>query len=191
MVGMPGPAKRDSRSLILSAARQEFGKLGYAGGRVDRIARRAGVNKQLIFYYFGSKAGLFNAVVEAASREVRAAAGQGAAAAGGPLEQLRALMERLFGALATNADLLRATIVTSGTEAEAPALSKPLEHLEEAVRAQVSRAQGLGFVRDDLDPGAVARVVLAVAVGAAALHGTHQPEASRERITLLMRALSW
>jgi len=188
---MTAEGRRDSRGLILRAARQEFGARGYAGGRVDRIARRAGVNKQLIFYYFGSKAGLFQAVIEAASREIAAAAVHGEAAAGGPLEQLRALLERLFGALSANADLLRATTVTSGTESDVPALMTPLARLEQAVRLLVSEAQGLGFVRDDVDPGVVARMVLATAVGSVALDGASPPEVSREEIALLMRALSW
>ncbi|TQL75236.1 TetR family transcriptional regulator [Stackebrandtia endophytica] len=40
-------------------ARDEFAEFGYAGARVGRIAERAGVNKQLISYYFGGKEGLY------------------------------------------------------------------------------------------------------------------------------------
>ncbi|MFB9904619.1 TetR/AcrR family transcriptional regulator [Allokutzneria oryzae] len=48
-----------SRRLLLSAAFDEFAAKGYAGARVHEIAARAGVNKQLINYYFGGKAGLY------------------------------------------------------------------------------------------------------------------------------------
>jgi TetR/AcrR family transcriptional regulator len=51
-----------SRRAILEAAVVEFGTHGYAGARVSRIAERAGVNKQLISYYFGGKQGLRDAV---------------------------------------------------------------------------------------------------------------------------------
>lgn len=47
---------------ILDAAAAEFAEHGFAGSRVDRIARRAGCNKQLLYHYFGSKEGLRQAV---------------------------------------------------------------------------------------------------------------------------------
>src|SRR3989449_3468334 len=50
------------RSLrIVAAAREEFSRRGFDGARVEQIARRAGVNKQLLFYYFHLKRGLFSA----------------------------------------------------------------------------------------------------------------------------------
>jgi TetR/AcrR family transcriptional regulator len=51
-----------TRARILSAARTEFSRSGFAGARIDAIARRAGVPKSLIFYYFESKNGLSRAV---------------------------------------------------------------------------------------------------------------------------------
>jgi TetR/AcrR family transcriptional regulator len=58
----PEERRRDAdrtRERILAAAVAEFGEKGYAGARVGEIARRAGVNVQLISYYFGGKAGLY------------------------------------------------------------------------------------------------------------------------------------
>jgi TetR/AcrR family transcriptional regulator len=58
----PEERQRDaerSRERILAAAVAEFGDKGYAGARVGEIAARAGVNVQLISYYFGGKAGLY------------------------------------------------------------------------------------------------------------------------------------
>ncbi|MEV4317872.1 TetR family transcriptional regulator [Actinocrispum sp. NPDC049592] len=48
-----------TKRKILDAAKIEFGAKGYAAARVSDIAGRAGVNKQLISYYFGGKEGLF------------------------------------------------------------------------------------------------------------------------------------
>lgn len=47
------------RDRLLRAAIVEFASHGYAGGRVDRIAEDAKVNKQLIYHYFGDKRGIY------------------------------------------------------------------------------------------------------------------------------------
>jgi AcrR family transcriptional regulator len=68
------PRSRDagrSRQDILDAARDEFASHGLGGARVDRIAERAGVNKRLIYYYFGNKEDLFLAVLERAYEGIR------------------------------------------------------------------------------------------------------------------------
>ena len=51
------------RERILTAAAAEFARHGFSGARVERIAAAAGVNKQLLFHYFGSKSGLQGAVL--------------------------------------------------------------------------------------------------------------------------------
>ncbi|MEU8345724.1 TetR family transcriptional regulator [Spirillospora sp. NPDC048832] len=63
----PAPEERTldaerSRRLLLDAALDEFAAKGFAGARVQDIADRAGVNKQLINYYFGGKEGLYCAL---------------------------------------------------------------------------------------------------------------------------------
>src|SRR5437870_4785001 len=60
------PATRDperTRARILAAAFKEFAAQGFAGARVDRIARRAGINKRMLYHYFGDKEGLFREVL--------------------------------------------------------------------------------------------------------------------------------
>jgi TetR/AcrR family transcriptional regulator len=63
--GLSAPAGRGSanQSRILEVATAEFAEKGFAGGRVAEIAARAEVNKQLLYYYFGSKEGLYSAVL--------------------------------------------------------------------------------------------------------------------------------
>ncbi|MVU77622.1 TetR family transcriptional regulator [Nocardia sp. ET3-3] len=63
----PQERRRDperTRALILDAAMKEFGAHGYAGARISAIAARAGVNVQLISYYFDGKEGLYQAISE-------------------------------------------------------------------------------------------------------------------------------
>ena len=52
-----------TRARILSAALKEFAAHGFAGARVDAIARRAAINKRMLYHYFGDKEGLFRAVL--------------------------------------------------------------------------------------------------------------------------------
>jgi TetR/AcrR family transcriptional regulator len=52
-----------SRARILAAALKEFAAKGFAGARVDAIARRASINKRMLYHYFGDKEELFKAVL--------------------------------------------------------------------------------------------------------------------------------
>jgi len=60
-----------TRAGILTAATVEITAKGLGGARVDEIAERAGVNKRMIYHYFGGKDGLYLAVLEAAYAEIR------------------------------------------------------------------------------------------------------------------------
>ena len=65
----PAPQERQrdperTKRLILDAATAEFAAHGYAGARIGAISARAGVNQQLISYYFGGKEGLYQAISE-------------------------------------------------------------------------------------------------------------------------------
>jgi AcrR family transcriptional regulator len=68
------PAIRDAeaaRANILSVATEEFSKKGLDGARVDEIAERTHTVKRMIYYYFGSKDGLYRAVLEKAYEDIR------------------------------------------------------------------------------------------------------------------------
>lgn len=52
-----------SREDILKAAELEFAEKGIYGARVDEIARQAGINKRMIYEYFGSKEELYKTVL--------------------------------------------------------------------------------------------------------------------------------
>jgi TetR/AcrR family transcriptional regulator len=60
-VGTRNPER--TRERILSAALKEFAAHGFAGARVDAIARRAAINKRMLYHYFGDKEDLFKAVL--------------------------------------------------------------------------------------------------------------------------------
>jgi len=64
-------AQSAARDAILQAARAEFAAKGLAGARVNEIAARAGVNKQLIYYYYGNKEDLYRKALEVVYAEIR------------------------------------------------------------------------------------------------------------------------
>jgi len=63
-----------TRERILSAALQEFAANGFAGARVDAIARRAAINKRMLYHYFGNKEHLFREVLRRKIAERQASA---------------------------------------------------------------------------------------------------------------------
>ena len=60
-----------TREAILLAAQDEFARKWLSGGRVDEIARRSRANKRMIYHYFGSKQGLYLAVLERVYENLR------------------------------------------------------------------------------------------------------------------------
>ncbi len=60
-----------TKENILAIATGEFAEKGLAGARVDLIAQLTRTSKRMIYYYFGSKEGLYIAVLEQAYRHIR------------------------------------------------------------------------------------------------------------------------
>jgi len=157
---VPPKLSNDRALRIVAAAREEFAKRGFAGARVDQIARRAGVNKQLLFYYYHSKRGLFQAVLAQTAGDLEAAFARLANPTGGPLERLRLTLAAQFEFLAQNPQvvaLLGQGTRSDGGTAFAPAINRLVVLLAEG--------QGLGKVRDDLDPHLAAAQALILMVG--------------------------
>src|SRR5256885_8323394 len=73
-VSVPSAASRDAdgpRAAIRAIATEEFAKKGLSGSRVDEIAERTHTVKRMIYYYFGSKEGLYRAVLERCYDHIR------------------------------------------------------------------------------------------------------------------------
>ncbi|MEV8335008.1 TetR family transcriptional regulator [Streptomyces niveus] len=89
-----------TRALLLAAARDEFAAHGMGGARVGRIAEQAGVSKERIYGYFGSKEKLFGAVISEALTEH-------AALLGPPSADLADYAGRIYDLHRRNPQLLR------------------------------------------------------------------------------------
>src|SRR6201990_2849216 len=90
----------------LAAARREFAASGLAGARVDEIAARAGVNKQLVYHYFGDKDALYLAVLEWVYEEIRAQERKLNLVGLPPERAIRKLIESSFDHLAAHPDFI-------------------------------------------------------------------------------------
>jgi TetR/AcrR family transcriptional regulator len=103
------PQRRDpaaTRRKLLTAARREFARNGLAGARVDEIAARAGVNKQLVYHYFGDKDAIYLAVLEWVYEEIRAQERKLNLQGLPPQRAIRKLIEASFDHLAAHPDFI-------------------------------------------------------------------------------------
>ena len=130
---------------ILDAADELFGERGYDGASVRDIARRAGVKKALVFYHFGSKGALFEAVLERFYR-LHAEALEGAGQTGGSqAERLHALVDAYLDFIEANRRYPRLV------QREVAGGAAPLERVREslgALHALLERTLG-GLVPTD------------------------------------------
>ncbi len=90
------PDAERSRADILAVARAEFVEHGLSGARVDAIAEKTATTKRMIYYYFGSKEGLYSAVLQQAYAGIRAAEATLELRQLDPLAALRRLIEFTF-----------------------------------------------------------------------------------------------
>lgn len=154
----PAPHERErdaerSRQDLLTAALDVFAAKGFAGARVQDIADHAGVNKQLINYYFDSKEGLYRALQRHwLEREARFAE---------PDLALDELAARYLHDALDDPRLMRLLLWRGLSESgeQSPDDTAPSREL-----SNMRRRQADGELADDLDPGCV----LLMLVGAVA-----------------------
>lgn len=193
-------ANRNSPRLLIEAAIPEFAQFGFAGARTERIAKRAGVNKQLLFYYFGSKTGLYRAVIDEAVTQLDRAAKNVRRSPEHAAGRLRQELKAAFDTLAGSADLARLLVRGAFDRDEDTAADLPARNLASRLAQAISDGQGLGHYRDDADPQTVARQAVVLLLGYFALEGSlmqNGPTGDRraawinEVSSLLARSLSW
>ena len=96
-----------TREQIIQAAIVEFSVNGLAGARIDAIAARAGVNKRMIYHYYGNKADLFLAVMERTYDDIRTKESQLRLSDIEPVSGMRRLIEFSFGYYTENPHFIR------------------------------------------------------------------------------------
>ncbi|HEX7053054.1 MAG TPA: TetR/AcrR family transcriptional regulator [Burkholderiales bacterium] len=147
-----------SRELLLAAARAAFAAKGFDGARVEEIAAEAGVNKQIIYYYFESKDGLFRAALEQiyeAIREQNLAYVESVKPMR-PDAAIAALVERLFGRLQRQPDVIALVLEENRHKGRHLVSRKIIQSSHTPMFDYVARvlAEGarLGIFRSGVDP---------------------------------------
>ncbi|MDT8368673.1 MAG: TetR/AcrR family transcriptional regulator [Longimicrobiales bacterium] len=140
---------------LVAAAEIEFDAHGFDGVRIEHVAARAGFNKSLVYRYFGGKAGLHSAVLEAIS------------ARGAPrspptpdsLAELLAVLAHLFAHDPRGARLL---LRSGPREGEATATDADPE-LEKTLLKHLKTLQSSGKLEPTFDSEILSLVLLGVA----------------------------
>src|SRR5215207_6456336 len=145
-----------TRQDILDVATEEFASAGFSGARVDRIAERTRTSKRMIYYYFGSKEGLYLAALEKVYGELRAAEMSLDAAPESPADALRRLIELTFDYQQAHPEFVRLVNTENVNFGRYIEQSQAIRILNviiiDFVASILQRGQDQGLFRSDLDP---------------------------------------
>ncbi len=153
------PTRRNNpeatKADILAVAQEEFAQKGLSGARVDQIAARTRTTKRAIYYYFGSKKGLYLAVLEKVYGDIREVE------AGLHLEQLppeaaiRKLVEATLDYQEAHADFIRLVSIENIHDAQYLAQSSSIRKLNlpviDTVKAILDRGRRAGVFHGRID----------------------------------------
>ena len=141
---------------IVAVATEEFASKSLSGARIDEIAARTRTSKRMIYYYFGSKEGLYLAVLEEAYRRIRGIERGLSLTDLPPDEALRQLVGFTFDYQIANPDFIRLVMNENIHNGEFLAQSKTVQQLNvpaiDAVRSIYLRGVAEGVFRGGLDP---------------------------------------
>ncbi|MFE5832654.1 TetR family transcriptional regulator [Streptomyces sp. NPDC056488] len=185
-----------TKRLLLDAAVEEFAAFGPEGARVARVATRAGVNKERIYQYFGSKEKLFAAVLESELGKIAAAVPLTAEHAA----DLGAYAGRVFDYHRAHPHFVR-LLAWEGLQGadRVAAEDERAGHYDEKIAA-VARAQRDGTLADEVAAGRLIHAVIALTASWFMLPQLSRmlvpdlveagPDAQREALVALVRRLS-
>ncbi|MFZ2386392.1 MAG: TetR/AcrR family transcriptional regulator [Polaromonas sp.] len=155
----PSPRTNDpARTMagILEVATQEFSEKGLSGARIDEIAAATKTSKRMIYYYFGSKEGLYLAVLEESYRRMRKIEAEQHLEDLEPEAALRRLVAFTFDHHQGNPGYIRLVMSENMQRGEYLAQSKIIQKLNvpaiESIRKLYERGVALGVFRAGLDP---------------------------------------
>jgi AcrR family transcriptional regulator len=140
---------------IIDVATREFAEKGLAGARIDVIAEAMRTSKRMIYYYFGSKEGLYIRVLEEAYRRIRAIEAELHLEDLAPEDALRRLVGFTVDYQLANPDFIRLVMTENIHRGEYLAQSKLIQKLNvpaiEGLRGVYERGVRAGVFRSGLD----------------------------------------
>jgi AcrR family transcriptional regulator len=145
-----------TRHDIMAVATQEFADKGLSGARIDEIAARTRTSKRMIYYYFGSKEGLYIEVLEEAYRNIRNIERDLNVERLSPEQALRQLVGFTFDRHQQNPAFVRLVMNENLHSGKYIAQSKNIPTLNvpaiDTIRQIVERGRKTGAFRKDVDP---------------------------------------
>jgi AcrR family transcriptional regulator len=155
----PRPRRPDAdrtRQEILAVAREEFSEHGLSGARVDAIAARTQTSKRMIYYYFGSKEGLYLEVLGQAYAGIRALERELDLQTLSPPDAIRRMADFTVDYHDEHPDFVRLVSIENIHHGRYIAQSEIIRNLNSTVIAVLagilSRGQQAGLFREDVDP---------------------------------------
>jgi len=150
------PDAERTRREILAAARQEFAEHGLSGARIDTIAARMRTNKRMIYYYFGSKEGLYLATLEQVYGDIRSVEQELDLDSLTPSDAVRRIIEFTFDYQEAHPDFIRLVSIENIHNGKHLAQSERLRNLNMSVIQRLDgilqRGRRSGAFRSDIDP---------------------------------------
>lgn len=153
---VPRESSLRTREMILEGAMQEFAERGFDGARIDQIALRAGVNKNLLYHHYGNKDGLFTALLEHMYQRIRERQQDLELRDKDPIEAIRKLVVftgRIWVQYPEFLRLIQSENLNGGRHVVASGKISPMyEPLLETLRELLERGRNAKQFRDDVDP---------------------------------------
>ena len=173
-----------TRADLLAVATTEFADHGFSGARVDEIAARTRTTKRMIYYYFGSKRGLYLAVLENAYAGIRVLEAQLEVEHLDPARAMRALAELTFDHHESHPDFVRLVAIENIHRAEHLRTSEALAGLAapavDVLGGILARGHAAGLFRADVDALDVHMVISAFCIFRLANRHTFQAVFDRD-----------
>lgn len=176
------PHGLETQQALLVAAGQVFSRLAYSDARLKDIAEAADISQGALYFHFGNKEDVAQAVLEAQQERMRAVLDDVTGRDGTALDRMLMLFDGL-GQLVSSDELVQAGIRLSmqpGTGLDAHA-SAPYKNWVAVASAIIREGIADGSISPDLDADASAELVNEVFVGAQTLAGIEDRWASLPR----------
>jgi AcrR family transcriptional regulator len=143
-----------TKQEIIDVATGEFATNGLSGARVDAIAGRTRTTKRMIYYYFGSKEGLYIAVLEKAYANIRADELRLHTEQLSPIDAIKRLVESTFDYDDTHAEIIRLVCIENIHHAKYIGQSNKLTDLGgpiiDTIAVILERGRREGVFRSDI-----------------------------------------